>query len=51
MVAADFPAARTEEPEDDIAKLLNDMDIPDRRDYELPTFLQGRPNPRRGFYR
>ena len=49
MVAADFPAA-IETPEDDIAKLLNEMDIPERRDYELPTFLQNRQN-RRGFYR
>lgn len=49
MVAADFPAAM-ETPEDDIAKLLNDMDVPERRDYELPTFLQNRQN-RRGFYR
>lgn len=49
MVAADFPAA-IETPEDDIAKLLNEMDVPERRDYELPTFLQNRQN-RRGFYR
>ena len=49
MVAADFPAA-VETPEDDIAKLLNEMDVPERRDYELPTFLQNRQN-RRGFYR
>ena len=49
MVAADFPAA-FETPEDDIAKLLNEMDVPERRDYELPTFLQNRQN-RRGFYR
>ena len=49
MVAADFPAA-VDTPEDDIAKLLNEMDIPERRDYELPTFLQNRQN-RRGFYR
>ncbi len=49
MVAADFPAA-IETPEDDIAKLLNEMEVPERRDYELPTFLQNRQN-RRGFYR
>ncbi len=49
MVAADFPVV-TETPEDDIAKLLADMDVPERRDYELPTFLQNRQN-RRGFYR
>ena len=49
MVAADFPAA-VDTPEDDIAKLLNEMDIPERMDYELPTFLQNRQN-RRGFYR
>ena len=49
MVVADFPAP-VEEPEDDIAKLLGEMEIPDRRDYELPTFLQQRQN-RRGFYR
>ena len=49
MVAADFPAA-IDTPEDDIAKLLNEMDVPERRDYELPTFLQNRQN-RRGFYR
>ena len=49
MVAADFPAT-IETPEDDIAKLLNEMDVPERRDYELPTFLQNRQN-RRGFYR
>lgn len=50
MVAADFPAAREEPPEDDIARLLNEMEIPERRDYELPTFLQHRQN-RRGYYR
>ncbi len=49
MVAADFPAV-FDTPEDDIAKLLNEMDVPERRDYELPTFLQNRQN-RRGFYR
>jgi cell division protein FtsZ len=49
MVAADFPAA-IDAPEDDIAKLLSEMDVPERRDYELPTFLQNRQN-RRGFYR
>ena len=49
MVAADFPAM-VDTPEDDIAKLLNEMDVPERRDYELPTFLQNRQN-RRGFYR
>ena len=49
MVAADFPAA-VDTPEDDIAKLLNEMEVPERRDYELPTFLQNRQN-RRGFYR
>ena len=49
MVAADFPAV-VDTPEDDIAKLLNEMDVPERRDYELPTFLQNRQN-RRGFYR
>ena len=49
MVAADFPVT-IETPEDDIAKLLNEMDVPERRDYELPTFLQNRQN-RRGFYR
>ncbi|MCY4556108.1 MAG: cell division protein FtsZ [Chloroflexi bacterium] len=49
MVAADFPVA-IQTPEDDIAKLLNEMDVPERRDYELPTFLQNRQN-RRGFYR
>ena len=49
MVAADFPALM-EETEDEIAKLLGEMDVPDRRDYELPTFLQHRQN-RRGFYR
>lgn len=49
MVAADFPAV-IETPEDDIAKLLNEMDVPERMDYELPTFLQNRQN-RRGFYR
>ena len=49
MVAADFPP-EIETPEDDIAKLLNEMDVPERRDYELPTFLQNRQN-RRGFYR
>ena len=49
MVAADFPAIM-EETEDEIAKLLGEMDVPDRRDYELPTFLQHRQN-RRGFYR
>lgn len=49
MVAADFPAT-IDTPEDDIAKLLNEMDVPERRDYELPTFLQNRQN-RRGFYR
>ncbi len=49
MVAADFPAV-VETPEDDIAKLLNEMEVPERRDYELPTFLQNQQN-RRGFYR
>ena len=49
MVAADFPATM-ETTEDEIAKLLGEMEIPDRRDYELPTFLQHRQN-RRGFYR
>ena len=49
MVAADFPAV-IETPEDDIAKLLNEMEVPERRDYELPTFLQNQQN-RRGFYR
>ena len=49
MVAADFPAF-VETPEDDIAKLLNEMEVPERRDYELPTFLQNQQN-RRGFYR
>ena len=49
MVAADFPAIM-EETEDEIAKLLGEMEVPDRRDYELPTFLQHRQN-RRGFYR
>jgi cell division protein FtsZ len=49
MVAADFPAVM-EETEDEIAKLLGEMEVPDRRDYELPTFLQHRQN-RRGFYR
>ena len=49
MVAADFPVV-IDTPEDDIAKLLNEMDVPERRDYELPTFLQNRQN-RRGFYR
>ena len=49
MVAADFPVM-VDTPEDDIAKLLNEMDVPERRDYELPTFLQNRQN-RRGFYR
>lgn len=49
MVAADFPAF-IETPEDDIAKLLNEMEVPERRDYELPTFLQNQQN-RRGFYR
>ncbi len=49
MVAADFPE-KAEEPQDDIARLLGEMEVPDRRDYELPTFLQHRQN-RRGFYR
>lgn len=49
MVAADFPVI-TESAEDDIAKLLGEMEVPDRRDYELPTFLQNRQN-RRGFFR
>lgn len=49
MVAADFPAAM-ETTEDEIAKLLGEMDVPERRDYELPTFLQHRQN-RRGFNR
>ena len=49
MVAADFPAV-IEETGDEIAKLLGEMEVPDRRDYELPTFLQHRQN-RRGFYR
>lgn len=49
MVAADFPET-IETPEDDIAKLLNEMEVPERRDYELPTFLQNQQN-RRGFYR
>ena len=49
MVAADFPAMM-ETTEDEIAKLLGEMDVPERRDYELPTFLQHRQN-RRGFNR
>ncbi len=49
MVAADFPAIM-ETTEDEIAKLLGEMDVPERRDYELPTFLQHRQN-RRGFNR
>ena len=49
MVAADFPAV-VETTEDEIAKLLGEMDVPERRDYELPTFLQHRQN-RRGFNR
>ncbi len=49
MVAAEFPEL-SQQPEDDIARLLDEMDVPDRRDYELPTFLQHRQN-RRGFYR
>ena len=49
MVAADFPAVM-ETTEDEIAKLLGEMDVPERRDYELPTFLQHRQN-RRGFNR
>ncbi len=49
MVAADFPAMM-ETTEDEIAKLLGEMDVPERRDYELPTFLQHRQN-RRGFSR
>ncbi|MDE2682592.1 MAG: cell division protein FtsZ [Chloroflexota bacterium] len=49
MVAADFPE-QSLEAEDDIAKLLGDMDVPERSDYELPTFLQHRQN-RRGFFR
>ena len=49
MVAADFPET-IETPEDDIAKLLNEMEVPERRDFELPTFLQNQQN-RRGFYR
>ena len=49
MVAADFPAVM-ETTEDEIAKLLGEMDVPERRDYELPTFLQHRQN-RRGFSR
>ncbi len=48
MVAADFPEV-TQQPEDDIAKLLGEMDVPDRRDYDLPTFLQQRQNRRGGF--
>ena len=50
MVAADFPQVSEQQPEDDIAKLLGEMEVPERRDYELPTFLQQRQN-RRGFYR
>lgn len=49
MVAADFPAVM-ETTEDEIAKMLGEMDVPERRDYELPTFLQHRQN-RRGFNR
>ena len=49
MVAAEFPATAPE-AEDDIAKLLGEMEIPERSDYELPTFLQHRQN-RRGFFR
>ena len=49
MVAADFPAMM-ETTEDEIAKLLGEMDVPERRDYELPTFLQHRQN-RRGYNR
>ena len=49
MVAAEFPAP-SPEAEDDIAKLLGEMEIPERSDYELPTFLQHRQN-RRGFFR
>ena len=49
MVAADFPVAGPD-TEDDIAKLLGDMEVPERSDYELPTFLQHRQN-RRGFFR
>ena len=49
MVAADFPAL-TPEPEDDIAKLLGEMEVPEPSNYDLPTFLQGRQN-RRGFFR
>jgi cell division protein FtsZ len=49
MVAADFPVD-SPQAEDDISKLLGEMDVPDRRDYDLPTFLQHRQN-RRGFYR
>lgn len=49
MVAADFPAP-SNEPEDDIARILDDIAVPARSDYELPTFLQQRQN-RRGFFR
>ena len=49
LVAADFPAP-SDEPEDDIARILEDIEVPARSDYELPTFLQPRQN-RRGFFR
>ena len=49
MVAAEFPAP-VQEIKDDIQNILDDMEIPERVDYELPTFLQHRQN-RRGFFR
>ena len=49
MVAADFPTP-SQKPEDDIVTLLEEMDLPNRVDFDVPPFLQQRPN-RRGYSR